>query len=69
VISGRLELHGPGGERPGGLWMLLPVYHHGAPVATLAARRANIEAGSMRDSSPPSSWATILKDKEPLLPF
>ena len=42
VISGRLNLNGPGTVAQSGLMMLLPVFRNGAPSATLAERRSNL---------------------------
>jgi PAS domain S-box-containing protein len=67
VISGQLNLKGPGSAAQGGLVLLLPVFHNGVPSATLAERRANIEGWVYARFITAQLVGGILKDKAALL--
>ena len=72
VISGRLDIrwfdaHGQGNERQNGLWMMIPVFRNGAPAATLAERRANIEGWVYARFVTAQLMGGILQDKGSLL--
>jgi len=67
VISGRLNLKGPGSERQSGLVMLLPVFYNGTPATTLAERQANIEGWVYARFVTAQLMGGMLKDKAALL--
>jgi CHASE1-domain containing sensor protein len=69
VISGRLDLMGPGSETQSGLVMLLPVFRNGTPSTTLAERRASIEGWVYARFVTAQLMGDILKDKGSLLRF